>query len=152
MDWLEGDMATIKGNQARADAIDRADSMASEVGLVHLRNLTGADLHRLARAAQRAGMNLNQEVMRSFRQADLTIQGQRKGEVEYLAAEISWTADSRDSNRAIRNAGIVRAATGRPCIAAVASVRNTAPVQELADSGAIHWQQLEDRGPMQAEA
>ena len=152
MDRLEGDMGTIKGNQARADAITRADSMAADVNLVHLRNLTGADLHRLARAAQRSGMSLNQDVMRSFRQADLVIQGQRNGEVEYIAAEISWTADSRDSNRAMRNAGIIRAATGRPCIAAVVSVRNTDQVQELADSGAIHWHQLEDRGPVQAEA
>ena len=106
----------------------------------------------MERAAQRAGMNLNQDTMRSFRQADLVIQGQRNGEVEYIAAEISWTADSRDSNRAMRNAGIIRAATGRPCFGAVASVRNTDQVQELADSGAIHWHQLEDRGPAQAEA
>ena len=146
MNRLEGDMATIKGNQARADAIARADAMADDVNLVHLRNLTGADLHRLARAAQRSGMSLNQDVMRSFRQADLVIQGQRNGELEYVAAEISWTADSRDSNWAIRNAGIIRAATDRPCAAAVASVRNTAPVQELADSGAIHWHQLEEPG------
>ena len=59
--------------------------------------------------------------------------------MEYVAAEISWTADSRDSNRAIRNAGIIRAATGRPCAAAVARVRNTSQVQELVDSGTIHW-------------
>ncbi|MYC29744.1 MAG: hypothetical protein F4X65_06620 [Chloroflexi bacterium] len=151
MDRLEGDMGTIKGNQARADTLGRADDLAADLGLIYRRNLSGADLYRMARAAQRAGMNLNQDTMRSFRQADLIIQGQRNGEVEYIAAEISWTADSRDSNRAMRNAGIVRAATGRPCIAAVASVRNTNQVQELADSGAIHWHQLEDRGPAQVE-
>ena len=151
MDRLEGDMGTIKGNQVRADTLGRADDLAADLGLIHRRNLSGADLYRMARAAQRAGMNLNQDTMRSFRQADLIIQGQRNGEVEYIAAEISWTADSRDSNRAMRNAGIVRAATGRPCIAAVASVRNTDQVQELADSGAIHWHRLEDRGPVQAE-
>ena len=151
MDRLEGDMATIKGNQARADAVGRAEVLAADLDLIHLRNLSGADLYRMARAAQRAGMSLNQDVIRSFRQADLVIQGQRNGQVEYVAAEISWTADSRDSNRAMRNAGIIRAASGRPCTPVVASVRNTAPVQELSDSGAIHWYRLEDRGPAQAE-
>ena len=96
-------------------------------------------------------INLNQNILRSFRRAELVIQGQRNGEVEYIAAEISGTADSRDSDRAIRNSGIIRAATGRLCTAAVASVRNTSQVQELADSGAIHCHPLEDRGPGQAE-
>ena len=128
MDRLEGDMATIKGNQARADAIARADVLAADLNLIHLRNLSGSDLNRMARAAQQAGMSLNQDVIQSFRRADLVIQGQRNGQVEYVAAEISWTADSSDSNRAMRNAGIIRAATGRPCAAVVASVRNTAQV------------------------
>ena len=55
------------------------------------------------------------------------------------------------ADRAIRNAGIIRAATGCPCAAAVASVRNTSQVQELVDSGTIHWHPLEDRGPAQVE-
>ena len=151
MDRLEGDMGTIKGNQARADAIERADALAVDLNIIQLRNLTGADLNRIAAAAQRAGVTLSQDVLRSFRRADLVIQGQRNGQVEYVAAEISWTADSRDSNRAIRNAGIIRAATGCPCAAAVASVRNTSQVQELVDSGTIHWHPLEDRGPAQVE-
>ena len=152
MDRLEGDMATIKGNQARADVMGRADVLAADLSLIHLRTLSSSDLYRMARAAQQAGMSLDQDVIQSFRQADLVIQGQRNGQVEYIAAEISWTADSRDSNRAMRNAGIIRSATGQPCTAAVASVRNTAPVQQLADSGAIYWYRLEDRGPAQVEA
>ena len=151
MNRLEGDMGTIKGNQARTDTIERAYSMAADLQMVHRRNLGGSELNQLAESALQAGMSLNQDVLRSFRRADLVIQAERNGEFEYIAAEISWTADSRDSNRAIRNAGIIRAATGRPCTAAVAGVRNTSQVQELADSGAIHWHPLEDRSPAQAE-
>ena len=41
---LEGDMGTIKGNQARADTIERANALAADLSVVHLRNLTRADL------------------------------------------------------------------------------------------------------------
>ena len=56
-------------------------------------------------------------------------------------------SQSRDSNQAIRNAVIISTATGRPCTHAVDCVSNTNQVQELADSGTIHWYSLDDRGP-----
>ena len=69
-----------------------------------------------------------------------------------MAPEVTrQLSQSRDSNQAIRNAGIISTATGRPCTSAVDSVSNTNQVQELADSGAIHWYSLEDRGPDQDE-
>ena len=74
MDRLEGDMGTIKGNQARADAIEQADALAVDPNIIHFRNLTGADLNRIAAAAQRAGVTLSQDVLRSFRRANLVMQ------------------------------------------------------------------------------
>jgi hypothetical protein len=47
----------------------------------------------------------------------------------YIAVEISYTGQERDSQRALRNAGFLSQFTGRPAHAAVASVKNDEAVQ-----------------------
>ena len=59
--------------------------------MIQVRNLTSAGLNRIPAAGQRAGMNLNQDILRSFMGADLVIQGKPNGELECMAAEIRWT-------------------------------------------------------------
>ena len=68
-----------------------------------------------------------------------------EGAVCHVAVEASFTADRRDSDRALRNAGYLTRCTGRPAIAVVASRHNDDHVQALVDQGAIHWYALEKR-------
>ena len=63
-------------------------------------------------------------VGRSFRNADLVVEATDGTGTRYIAMEVSFTADLRDCDRAVRNAGLITRFTGKPAQAAVASVRN----------------------------
>ena len=86
--------------------------------------------------------------LRSFRLADLVIEAADGDETtHYIAMEVSYTADRRDTGRAIRNAGFLTRFTGHPAHPAVASIRNDRGIQDLIDSGQVYWYELEDRTP-----
>ena len=141
LDRMEGDSGTLKGYWARNTAVSDAAGIAHDMGLEFVRTLTPSDLMELA------GDQLGQDTGRSFRRADLVIEATRDGATEYAALEVSYTADQRDSGRAIRNAGLLTQFTGRKATAGVASVRNTHEVEQLVESGELHWHPLEDRTP-----
>ena len=141
MDRMEGDSGTLKGYWARNTAVSDAPGIAHDMGLEFVRTLTPSDLMELA------GDQLGLDTGRSFRRADLVIEATRDGATEYVALEVSYTADQRDSGRALRNAGLLTQFTGRPATAGVASVRNTHEVEQLVESGELHWHPLEDRTP-----
>ena len=140
-DRMERDMSSIKGFYASYKAVQAAPWIAADMGLEYVRTLT---LHDLGRMAAR---NLPVNVARSFRDADLVMEVTDGNETSYVAMEISYTADSRDSDRAIRNAGLLTQLTGKPARAAIASVRNDYEVAELVESGALYWHPLDDRMP-----
>ena len=88
----------------------------------------------------------NTQGSQCFINADLVIQAATdNGETVYIAIETSWTADLRDSRRAIRNARYLNNATGNEAVAVVASVRNDHGVAELIGSGDIRWHRIPDR-------
>ena len=138
---MEGDSGTLKGYWARNTAVSDAAGIAHDMGLEFVRTLTASDLMELAED------QLGQDTGRSFRRADLVIETTRDGALQYIALEVSYTADQRDSGRAVRNAGLLTQFTGRPATASVASVRNTHEVEQLVESGELHWHPLEDRTP-----
>ena len=140
-DRMEGDMSTIKDFYANYKAAQEAPWIASDMGLKHVRTLSLDDLGRMA------ARNLPVNVARSFRNADLVMEVTEGNETSYVAMEISFTADKRDSDRAIRNADLLTQLTGKPARAAIASVRNDYEVTELVESGALYWHPLEDRLP-----
>ena len=73
---------------------------------------------------------------RSFYLADLVGRAlDRDGNELFIAAEASYTADRRDAERAVRNAGFLTRFTGIDAVAVVASRRNDREVQELVDNG-----------------
>ena len=141
LDRMEGDSGTLKGYWARNTAVSDAPGIAHDMGLEFVRTLTASDLMELA------GDQLGLDTGRSFRRADLVIETTKDGATEYAALEVSYTADQRDSGRAIRNAGLLTQFTGRPATAGVASVRNTHEVEQLVESGELYWHPLEDRTP-----
>ena len=141
LDRMEGDSGTLKGYWARNTAVSDAAGIAQDMGMEFVRTLTASDLMELA------GDQLDRETGRSFRRADLVIEATKDGAPQYVALEVSYTADQRDSGRALRNAGLLTQFTGRKATASVASVRNTHEVEQLVESGELYWHPLEDRPP-----
>ena len=141
LDRMEGDSGNLKGHWARNTAVSDAAGIAHDMGLEFVRTLTPSDLMEMA------GDQPGQDTGRSFRRADLVIEATRDGALQYVVLEVSYTADQRDSGRALRNAGLLTQFTGRPATAGVASVRNVHEVEQLVESGELHWHPLEDRTP-----
>ena len=91
MDRMEGDSGTLKGYWARNTAVSDAAGIAHDMGMEFVRTLTPSDLMEIA------GDQLDREIGRSFRRADLVIETTRDGALQYVALEVSYTADQRDS-------------------------------------------------------
>ena len=143
LDTLTDDVAVIKGYNARAETVRQAWDIALDLGLEYVRTLPSAELGQMAQAA--AGSIPTNE-LRSFRRADLVIEAtDASSNTHYIAAEISFTADRRDSTRAQRNAGLLTRFTGQPARAVVASVKNDQVLDPLIASGAIHWYPIDQR-------
>ena len=138
---VENDIGTLKGDFARTRAIQDAPGIASDMGLEFVQTLTSTDLGRMA------GDAITKNVSRSFRNADLVIEPTDGTGTRYTVMEVSFTADRRDCDRAIRNAGPIARFTGKPAKAPVASVRNAREATEAVESGAVYWHPLEDRTP-----
>ena len=104
-------------------------------------------LHRRDLVALRTAVpDMSVDDRQSFYRADLVAEARdADGLPCYVAVEASYTADRRDSDRALRNAGFLTRCTGRPAHAVVASLRNDKHVQALVDAGTLHWHRLTDK-------
>ena len=143
MDHIEGDISVVKGGHARGRGVEAAPDIADDLGLEYVRTVPRAELVAVAR--QLAGTDITISDRRSFRDADLIIEATDDATTVYVAVEISYTADRRDSDRAERNARYLAQHMNLPAHAAVASVRNDRELQDLIDAGNIHWHQLAER-------
>ena len=141
LDRMEGDTGTLKGDFARTRTVQDARNIAYDMGLELVRTLSSDELREMA------GNALPRDVGRSFRNADLVIEATDGTGTRYIAMEVSFTADLRDCNRAIRNARLIESFTGKPAQAAVASVRNDREAADAVESRAVYWHPLEDRTP-----
>ncbi len=143
---MEGDISEMKDNHAISKTVRDAEGIAHDMGYKFIRTLNISDL--LAMVASNDTVDLETGELRSFRLADLVIEAADGDEtIHYIAMEVSYTADRRDTGRAIRNAGFLTRFTGRPAHPAVASIRNDRGIQDLIDSGQVYWYELEDRTP-----
>ena len=142
---IETSIGILKGNVARRVLRDHHETILESLRLDFGDILQRSDLTRLVRASGMAN-EIEFGQRRSFYAADLVLAGtDAAGDTHYVAAEASFTADSRDTDRAIRNAEFLTRFTGRPSHSVVASVFNDREVQELVDAGAIHWFRLDER-------
>ena len=145
-DRLEGDIANFRSDYARSNAIREADAIAGDMGFSLVRALSYADLRNMHQHADTSGIETR--LLQSFRRADLVMEVlDDHGANHFVAVEVSYTADERDTGRALRNAGFLERFTGRPAHAAIVSVRNTAEVQSAISTGQVHWHRLENRDP-----
>ena len=141
LETMHNDIAEIKGGHARTETVRRPEVIAGAMGLIFDRALSAGELEDMVRENSVDGIPRNE--LESFTKADLVIKA-RDGDrfTNYIAVEISYTADQRDTERAERNAELLTRFTGRPSRAVVASVRNDPVVNSLVNSGYINWYQI----------
>jgi len=140
---MESDSSHLKEDFTIRSMADSAEFIPMDMGLRYEGNMTRGELARIALEAA-AGQPLSSD-LRSFRNADLVIVARDGDDTKYIAVEVSYTADERDTRRAIRNARILTEQTGFASIPVIASARNTLEVQREIDSGRVYWHQLTDR-------
>ncbi len=139
---LEIVVGDLKGAFAIRVAVDEADEIAEAMGMRFIRVLDRAELRKLTESA--AGRELPANDRRSFRRADLVIEAETSdGQPGYIAVEVSYTADARDTHRAVRNAGYLSRFTGQPAYAAVAASRRDNRVDHIFEQGQAFWYELE---------
>ncbi len=142
---IDDNIGILKGNAARRLIKDYTEHMLDLFDLDFVRTLSRDDLTRMVRSSGEA-RDIPFGDRRSFYAADLVIEGiDSTDNIHYIAAEASFTADNRDTDRAIRNAAFLTRFTGRPAIAVVASIVNDYATQELINRGGIQWFQLDER-------
>lgn len=135
-DTIQGDIAEVKGGHARTETIRRADVIASGLNLIFERTLSAGELEDMAR--ENADSAIARNELESFTKADLVIKAKDGSRLtNYVAVEISYTADQRDTGRAIRNADLLTKFTGRPAYAVIASIKNDFAVNDLISKGSI---------------
>ena len=138
---ITDDVGKIKGHYARDVVVDDAAGVAFDMGLQYVRTLTQAELGEMA---QRAAGRVPTNELRSFRRADLVIEATDGNDTRYIAVEVSFTADERETTRALRHARLLAEFTNHPAYAAVASVRNDQSVANQIDAGDIYWHPIDE--------
>ena len=139
---LRNDVAPLKAAHARNAAIEDALEIAESVGLRYTKSLTRKDLWDVTYSVDTSNVPPNE--LESFRRADLIMEAtDETGKPCYIAVEISFTVNGRDTDRAIRNAGFLTKWTGRPSRAVVAGFRRDNRIQSCIESGDVSWHQLD---------
>ena len=142
---MEDNIGILKGNAARRLLRDHLELVLELTETDFVRTLSGNDLFRLVRNSGEAN-EIPYGERRSFYAADLVIEAiDPQGNACYITAEASYTADNRDSRRAIRNAEFMNRFTGHPAHPVVASVNNDYEVQDLVNRGTVQWFRLDER-------
>ena len=138
---MQDDLSLLKGGHARNAAERQAGLIAEDLGLEYVRTLTFDDVREMVRPHDAADIPVND--LRSFRLADLIVEATDAGESCYVAVEISFTANGRDTKRALRNAGFLTRFTGRRAYAVIASVKVDDRIRGILDDGDVSWYRLD---------
>ena len=138
------DIGDLKGHVAGRVAREMADDITERLGFEIIQLLNGTDLRVMLRGHK--PHDISPGVRRSFYLADMVaLVEDQDGNRLYIAAEALYTADARDSQRAVRNAQFLTRFTGIDALPAVVSLRNDRDVQQLVNAGSILWFQFEAR-------
>ena len=139
---METAIGELRGNFARQAVVAHSKEIASLMGFEARELLSRSDLYRLLH--RNDPDDLTRGERQSFFRADLVLEvADPAGALHYIAVEASYTADKRDTDRALRNAELLERFTGHRAHAVVASVRNVREIQGLIDDGNVIWYTLE---------
>ena len=142
-DQIANDMARLKERDAIASTKEQTHVIAWLLGLRRQLYLHGNEVIDLARNQDTT--DISQGDLASFQSADLIMEAtDQSGELHYIAVEVSFTVDGRDTRRAIRNAGYLTRFTGRPAHAVVTGYRKDRETQPAIDSGQVLWYPLDE--------
>ena len=141
---LDDNVGILKGAHARNVAQREYDWMVLSMGLQSARLLPVNEVNALALKLRETGVSGSD--LASFRKADMIIEAADElGATVYIAAEVSFTVDERDTGRAIRNARYLTRVTGNPARAAVIGSALDDRVRALIESGEVYWHPFNDR-------
>ena len=138
---LIDNVGNLKGAHAKSVAKEEADIIANSLGLRLTRLLTGQEVGELALGQDAADLPRNE--LLSFRRADIVMEAaDADGAPCYVAVEVSYTVNGRDTTRAVRNADMLTRFTGKPARAVVAGLQIDDRVRSDVESGAIFWHEM----------
>ena len=144
MDRIAHDIGQLRGWFARLNAADFAPVIAYEMGMKWVRTLGRNELVNMAGDGIRDG--ISRDSLRSFINADVIIEAtQTDDSTCYIAVEASYTADHRDADRALRNAGYMTRFTGLPAYPCIVSVRNDRELGPDILQGNVFWYPIPDQ-------
>lgn len=139
---IRDDLGPLKAAHARNAAVREADIIAEDMGFTLVRRLTYGEIGTLVRSQDTSGIPRNELV--SFRRADLIVEAQDADDQRcYLAIEISFTVNGRDTERALRNAELLQRFTGMPAYAAVAGLRTDDRIKHVITEQLVRWHRLD---------
>ncbi len=139
---LRDDIAPLKGAHALNAALREADLIAEDLGLTLVQILNQEKIRAIVQSQNVSDIPANE--LRSFRRADLLMEAtDQAGETCYIAVEVSFTANGRDTTRAVRNARFLTGFTGKRCYAAVAGLHRDRRIQASIESDEVTWYQLD---------
>ena len=142
MDRLGNSVGVLKGGHARTSAIRNAALIAHDMGFDMVGIVSRQKIISLIHTHNAADIPRNER--RSFYSADLIMEAAgQDGETCYIAVEISFTANGRDTRRAIRNAAFLTRFTGKRAYAVVAGMYKDNRIQSTIESGDVFWFQLD---------
>ena len=139
---ITDDLGILKGHAAGRIAREMSDDIAEHLGYEITQQLNGNDLRAMLRGS--TAHDIPSSVRRSFYVADLVAKVEdQDGNELFMAVEASYTADERDTRRAVGNAGLISRFTGLTAVPVVASLENDHAVQQLVDDGQVQWFQFQ---------
>ena len=141
LNQLRDDVGPIKAAHVRNAARNAADMMVEAQGLELVDILDQRELGAMVRSSDTHGISKGD--LDSFRLADMVLRAtDPDGSDCYVAVEVSYTANGRDTRRAIRNAEYLARFTGCRALAVVAGRRFDKRIDEAVKSGAVAWYEL----------
>ena len=143
-DYYEIDSQFFRNWWAAEYVRERSSLVALDLGYRRTRTLTTDELWDMADEAGAEGISVG--ALRSFRRVDLIMEAVDADTDEscYIAVEISFTVNGRDTERAIRNAGFLSRFTGRRALAVVSGMRKDDRVDPEIAAGNVVWYEIED--------
>ena len=144
MGRYEQDMGLVRARHAADTVRSQSFLVDEDLGFDWIKTLSIDDLAHMVRAADTSGIPVND--IRSFRRADLVMETVRMdtGATCYVAVEISFTVNGRDTSRAIRNAEFLRRFTGEDALAVVSGVRKDNRVDADIAANNVAWYQVDE--------
>ena len=139
LDRVDSRLGILMGTHARSQALREIPIAMVELGIGECKRvLELAEVVALTIDADTTGISSGD--LASFRRADAIADVvDRHGEPCYVAVEISYTADDRDTDRALRNADYITRFTNRRAHAAIMAVQIDNRISEIVESGSVSW-------------